>query len=343
MTTQDYIEIKELLSKPKNIVLVPHKNADGDALGSALGMYHFLKNKHHNVTVVSPNGFPSFLKWLPAADTILQFDYQNRQSKRAINEADLIFLLDFNDLGRVGDDMKKTLEKYKGTFIMIDHHQEPSAIAKYIYSDTSICATAQMVYHFLENLEELDAITPEIATSLYTGILTDTGSFRFLGTTPTTHRIAAALIDKGADNSRIYNDIYDVNTYGRLQLLGQSLQNLKVLPEYKTAFITLTEAEKEANNFQKGDTEGIVNYALSIKGIVFGVIFIEDKEQQIIKMSFRSKGSFSVNKFARENFEGGGHDNAAGGRSEDDMQTTVEKFINLLPSYIEYLNNSYED
>lgn len=343
MTIKDFARVKKLLSTPKNIVLVPHKNADGDAIGSALALYHYLANKKHNVKVISPNSYPSFLKWLPGSKDVYQYDYQNSQSVRLIEKADIIFLLDFNELGRVGDNMRIPLDKYEGTYIMIDHHQQPSDIAHFLFSDTSICATAQMVYHFLEHINDTKAITPEIATCLYTGILTDTGSFRFPNTTPTTHRIIAELIEKGADNSRIYNNIFDTNSYGRLQLLGQALQNLVVVEEYKTAYITITEAEKEANKFQKGDTEGVVNYALSIKDIVFGVIFIEDKEQRIIKISFRSKGDFSVNQFARNHFEGGGHDNAAGGRSDATMQDTIDRFLKHLAQYKEALNKSYEE
>lgn len=342
MTKKEFSEVKEFLSTPKRIVLIPHKNADGDAIGSCLALYHFLKDKKHNVKVISPNTYPNFLKWMPASDEVIQFDYQNKQSKRYISKADLVFLLDFNDLSRVGSEMQKYLETYEGTFIMIDHHQQPSSVAQYLFSNTSVCATAQMLYHFLENIKEVDQISKETATCLYTGILTDTGSFRFPNTTATTHRIVADLIEKGADNASIYNNIYDNNSYGRLQLLGHALKNLKVETDYHTAYITLKEEEKEAYNFAKGDTEGIVNYALSIKGIVFGVIFIEDQEQKIIKISFRSKGNFSVNQFARKHFNGGGHDNAAGGRSEDNMEDTVKRFLSLLPQYKEELKNSYD-
>ncbi len=342
MTKAQFKELGQLLSTEKNIVIVPHKNPDGDAIGSVLACYHYLKKKDHNVQIVSPNSHPQFLAWLPGADTIYRFDYHNIQSKKAINNADLIFLMDFNTLSRVGDDMQKTLEAYQGTFVMIDHHQEPSDVAKYLFSDTSVCATAQMFYYFLEQLGDLSLIDRTIATCIYTGILTDTGSFRFASTTADTHRIVADLIDKGADNSSIYSSIFDQNTYGRMQLLGVALQNLVVLQEYNTAYITISEAEKSAHDFQKGDTEGFVNYALSIKDINFGVIFIEDKEQEIIKISFRSKGNFSVNKFARQHFDGGGHDNAAGGRSKLDMKETVEQFTDLLPQYKNEIINSYE-
>jgi phosphoesterase RecJ-like protein len=172
--------------------------------------------------------------------------------------------------------------------------------------------------------------------------MTDTGSFRFRSTTSLTHRVIAHLIDNGAENDKIHSNVYDSSSYGRLQLLGQALSNLKVLPAYKTAYITLTDQEKVANNFTKGDTEGIVNYALSIEGVVMAAIFIEDKEQEIIKISFRSKGTFSVNQFARENFSGGGHDNAAGGKSDLSMDETIKKFKSLLPNNKAQLIHSYE-
>jgi len=342
MNLIEITEIKELLATPKNVVIVPHRNPDGDAIGASLAIYNFLKKNNHEVTVVAPNDYPDFLKWLPNSKEVLKFDLQNRQSKKAINEASIIFLLDFNALHRVGSDMENTLKEFKGDFIMIDHHQEPDSIAKYLFSDTSICSTCQMVYHFLEKLDAIDAIDKSIATSLYTGIMTDTGSFRFASTTSTTHRIIADLIDKGANNALIHNNVYDTNSYGRLQLLGCALSNLTVIQKLKTAYITLTQQELDNFNYQKGDTEGVVNYALSLEGIIFAVIFIEDVEQKIIKISFRSKGSFSVNKFARNHFNGGGHDNAAGGRSEIALDATVSKFLNVLPDYKTELLNSYE-
>ncbi|UMB54894.1 bifunctional oligoribonuclease/PAP phosphatase NrnA [Lutibacter sp. A64] len=342
MDVREFKEVKELLSSKKDIVLVPHRNPDGDAIGACLAMYHYLQKKGHHVTVVAPNDYPDFLKWMPQSKDVLKFDMQNRQSKAVIDEASIIFLLDFNALHRVGSDMENTLKEFKGTFIMVDHHQQPDTIATYLFSDTSICSTCQMVYHFLENIDEVDAIDKVIATSLYTGIMTDTGSFRFASTTSTTHRIIADLIDKGANNALIHNNVYDTNSYSRLQLLGRALSNLKVETELKTAYITLTQQELDEFNYQKGDTEGVVNYALSLDGVIFAVIFIEDVEQKIIKISFRSKGSFSVNKFARNHFNGGGHDNAAGGRSEISLDETVSKFLNVLSDYKTELLNSYE-
>jgi len=343
MNKSEINEIKGLLSTPKNVVIVPHRNPDGDAIGSSLAIYHFLKMKGHNATVVAPNDYPDFLKWMPGSKDVLKFDMQNRQSKRAIDEASIIFLLDFNALHRVGSDMQNTLETFIGDFIMIDHHQEPDDIAKYLYSDVSICSTCQMVYHFLEKLDDVSEINSDIATCLYTGIMTDTGSFRFPSTTSTTHRIVADLIDKGAENAKIHNNVYDTNSFGSLQLLGRALSNMVIVEKLKTAYITLSQDELDEFNFQKGDTEGIVNYALSLKGVIFAVIFIEDVDQQIIKISFRSKGAFSVNKFARSYFDGGGHDNAAGGRSTISLDATISKFLKILPTYKNELLYSYEE
>jgi len=334
-------ELQLFLETSKNIVIVGHRNPDGDAVGSTLALQSYLIKKGHNATVVMPNEYPEFLHWLPSNGKMYKFDKQNKQSKRVIEASDIIFLLDFNALHRVGADMQKFLEAYKNDFAMIDHHQQPDDV-KYMYSDTEICSASQMVYHFIEMMEDVKMIDKNIATCLYTGIMTDTGSFRFRSTTSTTHRIIADLIDKGAENDKIHNNVYDANSYGRLLLLGQALSNLQIESQFKTAFITLTDEEKKRFNFEKGDTEGVVNYALSLKDIIFAAIFIEDKDQGIIKMSLRSKGKFSVNKFARNHFNGGGHDNAAGGRSELPMKETVEEFIALLPRYQQELQTSYE-
>jgi phosphoesterase RecJ-like protein len=335
-------ELKSFLEKPRNIVIVGHINPDGDAMGSTLALKHYLAKKGHIITVVVPNEYPEFLHWLPGSNDTYRFDWQNNQSQKAINASDIIFLLDFNALHRVGSDMQHTLEKYPNDFAMIDHHQQPDDV-KYMFSDVEICSTSQMVYQFIEMNNDLDLIDTNIATCIYTGIMTDTGSFRFRSTTSTTHRIIADLIDKGAKNDRIHNNVYDANSYNRLLLLGKALSNLQILPAYKTAYITLTDEEKKRFDFQKGDTEGIVNYALSLKGIIFAAIFIEDEEQRIIKISFRSKGNFSVNQFSRNHFEGGGHDNAAGGKSDLPLKDTVIKFTTLIATYKSELETSYEE
>ncbi|MBC3847218.1 bifunctional oligoribonuclease/PAP phosphatase NrnA [Winogradskyella echinorum] len=330
-------EIKALLSTPKNIIIVPHKNPDGDAMGSTLGLYHYLNMYNHNVVVITPNDYPDFLKWLPGDDTVLKFETQQKESKALIDKADLLFTLDFNAFHRAGD-MEETLEVSKAIKLMIDHHQQPDDYAKYTYSDVSMSSTCEMVFNFIEMLGDTDKIDATIATCLYVGIMTDTGSFRFPATTSRTHFVIGNLIEKGANNSEIHNNIFDTNSFSRLQLLGRALQNLKVIPELRTAYITLSQVELDEFNFKKGDTEGFVNYALSLKDIIFAAIFIESQQDGIIKISLRSKGAFSVNEFSRAHFNGGGHTNAAGGRSETDMQTTIDKFISILPTYKQELS-----
>ena len=338
MNRNDISAIKALLSTPKNILIVCHKNPDGDAIGSTLGLYHYLKKHNHNAQVITPNDYPGFLKWVPGEDTILKYDSQTEMSNKAIEEADIIFTLDFNAFHRTGQ-MQPALQDSKAIKILIDHHQEPDDYAAYTYSDVSMSSTCEMVYHFIDMLDDADNIDPSIATCLYLGIMTDTGSFRFPSTTSTTHRIVAELIDKGARNAEVHNNVYDTNSYNRLQLLGCALTNLKVLPELRTAYITLTQNELRKFDYKKGDTEGVVNYALSLENIIFAAIFIEDKQEGIIKISLRSKGGFSVNEFSRAHFNGGGHNNAAGGRSETPLDATVEKFLSILPKYKDALNH----
>ena len=338
MNKQDIQDLKQLLSSPKNIVIVPHKNPDGDAMGSSLGLFHYLNKLNHDVQIIAPNDYPSFLKWLPGDNDVITYESSAKESSALIENADIIFTLDFNALHRTGD-MEAVLSSSEAIKIMIDHHQQPGDYAQYMYSDVLMCSTCQMIYHFLEMLDGSNTIDQDIATCLYTGIMTDTGSFRFRSTSSTTHRVIADLIDKGADNTQIHNNIYDTNSYARLQLLGCALNNLKIVPELRTAYISLSQKELNKFDFKKGDTEGFVNYCLSLEDIVFAMIFIEHQKENIIKISLRSKGDFNVNKFAREHFNGGGHTNASGGRSELSLNKTIEKFIAILPSYKKDLNS----
>ena len=333
MKKEDILAVKSLLSSEKNIVLIPHRNPDGDAIGSTLALFHYLKQYKHNVTVIAPNDYPHFLKWIPGEDAIVKFETQNKTAKKLIEEADLMFTLDFNAFHRTGNDMAAVLEQSNATKIMIDHHQAPENYATYMYSDVTMSSTCEMVYNFLEMLNDTEKITPDIATCIYVGIMTDTGSFRFRSTTSRTHKVIANLIDKGADNTEIHNKVYDTNSNNKLQLLGRALQNLKVISELNTAYITLSQEDLDTYNYKKGDTEGVVNYALSVNNIKLAAIFIENKQEGIIKISLRSKGAFSVNEMSRAHFNGGGHTNAAGGRSEIDLEATVEKFISILPNY----------
>jgi phosphoesterase RecJ-like protein len=330
MKIQDIEAIKLLLATPKKITIIPHRGPDGDAMGSTLGLYHFLKKYNHQVVVIAPNEFPDFLAWLPGAETVRIFEKEKENCTTLLEDSDIIFTLDFNALHRTGSEMEQVLAVQTAPFIMIDHHQKPDDYAAFTYSDTSFGSTCEMLYNFISFLDKREAIDQTIATCIYTGILTDSGSFRFPGTTGNTHRIVAELIDLGAENTKIPNLLFENSSYSRLQLLGRALQNMVVLDKEHTSYITLTQAELDEFKYIKGDTEGIVNYGLSIKDIVFTAIFIENKDERIIKISFRSQGDFDANQFARDHFNGGGHRNAAGGKSELSMQETVTKFKNLV-------------
>jgi phosphoesterase RecJ-like protein len=329
MKNFDIQTIKSLLATPKKIVIIPHRNPDGDAMGSTLGLYHFLLKLKHDVLVISPNEYPEFLDWMPGSKTVLTYEKHKDETTKILQEAELLFTLDFNALHRVGE-METILKELTAPFIMIDHHQKPDDYAAFIYSDTQFGSTCEMVYNFIELLDETHLLDKTIATCIYTGILTDSGSFRFPKTTGKTHRIVASLIDLGVENTLIPNLLFDNNSYNRLQLLGKALQNMKVMSEFNTSYITLSQVELDSFEHIKGDTEGIVNYGLTIKGIIFTAIFIENKEEKIIKISFRSQGDFDVNQFARDNFSGGGHINAAGGKSELSLEETIKKFEGLV-------------
>ena len=329
MKIQDIQAIQLLLSTTKKIAIIPHRGPDGDAMGSTLALYHFLLKNNHSPIVVSPNEFPDFLSWMPGSETVKIFEKDKENCTKILEDAEVIFTLDFNALHRTGE-MEHVLSQLKAPFVMIDHHQKPDDYAAVTYSDTSFGSTCEMIYNFINFLGKKDQIDKTIGTCIYTGILTDSGSFRFPKTTGNTHRIVAELIDLGVENTEIPTLLFDNSGYDRLQLLGRALQNMKVIEERKTSYTTLTQEELNTFHYVKGDTEGVVNYGLSIKGIHFAAIFIENKEENIIKISFRSQGDFDVNQFARDHFHGGGHKNAAGGKSELTMEETIEKFEDLV-------------
>lgn len=322
-------KIKDQVKDAKQICITSHKNPDGDAVGSSLALYLFLRKIHPQVKVVLPNKYPSFLEWMPHQDEILFFDQNNSDSKNWIASSNLIFSLDYNDLSRVGN-MQSCLEESKANFILIDHHQQPASYPTVCLSQPEIGSTCEMIYEVLEQWDK-NLMDESIATCIYTGIMTDTGSFRFPLTSSRTHQIIGELINLGAKNSAIHQQTFDTNSLNKLQLLGTALANLKLVDTYNTAYISLSQEELNQHHFQKGDTEGFVNYGLSVQGVDFAVIFIENKEEGIIKISFRSKGDFDVNQYARKYFNGGGHKNAAGGRSEFNLEETIEKFLATLP------------
>ena len=322
-------EIKNLLIPENKIVILTHYNPDGDAIGSSLGLKHFLKAKGLNVEVVVPNDFPKFLKWMPEAKKNVIAEYKRSKAWEMVNEADVIFCLDFNASHRIGI-VGPWLEKARGKKILIDHHQQPEPF-DYVYSDTTIPATCQMVYHFIEALGEENLVNKDIAECLYTGIMTDTGGFRFRSTSAATHRIVANLIEHGADPSIITSNTWDTNTISRLHLLALVLGRMEVIADGQAAVLYLTRDELKSYGFEKGDTEGFVNYGLSVLGVKMSAFFMEDLYDDFIKISFRSKDDIDVNAFSRKYFNGGGHVNASGGKFVDSMENTIENFKLKVP------------
>lgn len=326
--THELSEIKKILNPQNKIVIITHYNPDGDAIGSSLGLKHYLNTKGIDAEVVVPNDFPKFLKWMPDAKKIIIADYKQKKASDLIKNADIIFILDFNTPSRSGNFISSLIEKSKGKKILIDHHQQPDTF-DFVYSDTTIPATCQMIYHFIEAMEETHFINENTAKCLYTGIMADTGGFRYRSTSATTHRITANLIEKGAEPSEISSNTWDTNSISRIHLLSLILSRLEVINDGKTAILYLKRDELKKYGFEKGDTEGFVNYGLSILGVEVSAFFIEDLYEEFIKISFRSKKNIDVNNFSRKYFNGGGHINASGGKSLDDMETTISKFKNL--------------
>ena len=327
--------LKEQLSNRKKIVIIPHKNPDGDALGSCLGLMHFLDLMNHSCWVISPNEYPEFLEWIPGQEQIITYNKSEEVSEKLLLEADLIFTLDFNSLNRIKP-MDEVIENCKAIKVMIDHHEQPDDYADLMYSDPSLGSTCEMVYNLMEAID-VSLINKTIATCIYTGIMTDSGSFRFQTTTAVTHSIVSNLLDMGIDHTQIHNNIYDTYSFGRLQLLGKALTNLVKVEPLNAVYITLSQEELTQCDFKKGDTEGFVNFGLSLDGIKLAIILIENTQEKIIKMSFRSKGEFNVNEFARKHFNGGGHHNAAGGVSHENLEMTTQKVHQTILQYKDQL------
>lgn len=323
---------KRLIEKAEQIVITNHVGPDGDAMGSALGLREILRQLNKNITVIVPNTYPKFLKWMKGDDEVLIFEEKRKQAEALLNEADLIVHLDYNALNRSGD-MREVLQHASAERLVIDHHQQPEDFANVLYSDTKMSSTCEMVFHLVHALGWQKYITKDAADCLYTGIMTDTGNFRFSSTTPVTHRAVAGLIESGVKPDQVASQVYDTNSRNRLKLLSRCLERMDVFPQYQTAIMSLSAADLEKFDYQKGDTEGFVNYGLTIEGITMS-IFLAEKDNRI-KISFRSKGSFNVNQLARDHFNGGGHINAAGGIAEDSMENTIEKLKSLLPEYEE--------
>lgn len=325
----EFQELQSILNQKPKVGIVTHKNPDGDAMGSSLGLAGVLKKKGCEVVVIAPTDYPTFLNWIKGNEEVLVWGKNSKLIKNVIKEADILFCLDFNALHRI-DEVGELISKSDGKKVMIDHHQQPDDFVDFMISDTSASSTAEMVYEFITKLGDDGLIDSDIGEALYCGIMTDTGSFRFPSTTNKTHFTVGGIIEKGADHSMVHRRIYDSNTQRRLKLLGYCLMNMEVLDRYKVAIIKISKEDHKTYNIQKGDTEGIVNYGLSIPHIQCSVFFREDDD--IVKISFRSKDDYNVNEFARKHFNGGGHINAAGGMSKDSLEVTVDKFKKIIIS-----------
>lgn len=324
-------EIEKVLDQCQDIVIIPHKNPDGDALGSCLGWKIFLDHLGKNARIVSPNDYPKFLKWMPQQEQIINAEQSPEHAQKLILQAELIFCLDFNDLERI-DSLATWVESSSATVVMIDHHENPTDFAEITLSKPEMGSTSEMIYDCIIGIQP-KALDPAIATCLYTGIMTDTGSFRFPSTTPATHRAVAHLMETGAVHSQIHQNIYDSYSFNRLRLLGIALSNMKQVEGLPVVYITLNANELESVHYQKGFTEGFVNYGLRLEEIQLAVIMIDHQQEGKVKMSFRSKGDFPAHHFAGEFFNGGGHLNAAGGVSFENLNQTVEKFLTAIQSF----------
>lgn len=341
MKINNISELTTLLSRATGIVITTHTNPDGDAIGSSLALYHYFKEAGKNVSLIVPNKYPEFISWLPGNEEIIVFEDDRERSKSVFSEADVVFCLDYNALHRSGS-LKDPIAASAAFRIMIDHHPEPEIEEfDYIISTTETSSTAELIYNLIIESNGNQLISKEIASSLYVGIMTDTGSFSFACNRPSTFYVCAKLLETGIDGEWIHRMVYDTFSEDRLRLLGYSLSDkLVVHREFATAYIALSKVELKKFNFQVGDTEGIVNYALSIKGVTMAVLLTERRAK--IRLSFRSKGNFSVNEIAKKHFQGGGHKNAAGGNSYETLDNTVKKLEDLLTDYKEELLKSEE-
>ncbi len=338
MKTKGIAPLKKILSKAKKIAIVTHWSPDGDAIGSSLGLWNYLKKSGHAATVIVPNEYPEFLNWMYGQKQIVDASKNKKKAEDTLKKADIIFCLDFNELKRINS-LGEIISKLEVPKVLIDHHPNPSDFADYMLHKVSASSTAELIYDFILEMKGAKYIDKNLANCLYTGIMTDTGSFRFPSTSVKTHHVISKLMEAGAENSLNHNRIYDDNSENRLRLLGYALsEKLEVLPEFHAAFFTLNDEEHDRFNYQKGDTEGLVNYALTMRGIVFAAFFAERDGK--VKCSFRSKGNFDVNLFARAGFNGGGHKNAAGGMLELPLAEVVKKFKSMLPASLPQLKKA---
>ncbi len=331
LSKQEISEIKDLLAFPKNVSIITHRNPDGDALGSSLGLKHFLEKMNHNVDIILPSEYPRNFTFMKDIDQCTVFDLDHDKAIQKISHADILFCLDFNALDRV-DKLGPTILQTKAKKILIDHHLDPEPFPHYTFSDTSASSTSEMIHRFIHDIDGVHLLDANIGDALFTGLITDTGSFKH-NTNPTTYKVAADLKERGVDDYDLQDKIFNTYKEKQLRLLGHAICNrLEVLPEYNAGIIALTKQDYIDYNIQRGDTEGIVNYILMLDGIKVAAFIRE--QPTIVKMSFRSKGDISVQELARKHFKGGGHKNASGGAAYAKLDDVISKFKRVLPDFL---------
>jgi bifunctional oligoribonuclease and PAP phosphatase NrnA len=334
MTTE---ELKAFLSTPRKIFITTHSKPDGDALGSSLAMYHYLLKKGHEPTVVSPSDYGVYLHWMPGNPAVLCLPGAKDKALKHLSEAELIFCLDFNNHART-EHLADALRKATAPKVMIDHHLEPEGFETYRLWNPDACATTELVYKFMEDMGDLDLLDKNIATCIYTGLITDSGSFRYPNVTANVHRIVAGLMDVGLEHWQVHTRIFDTFTEKRLRFFGLCIKDkLVILPEYRAAYISVSKEEIREFEIKTGETEGLVNYPLTLSEVVFAALIID--REHIIKLSLRSKGNFPANEFASKYFEGGGHLNAAGGSYKGNLAGAEDNFLRGLEEYKPLLLN----
>lgn len=320
-----------LLDQPRKLIITTHQKPDADAMGSSLALGHYLRKKGHDVTVISPTNWAGFVNWMPGTNQVLNYEQLQQKAESLLAKADLLFCLDFNVFHRTKS-MTESLRAMTCTKVLIDHHQEPdTASFQYGVSDTTKSSTCEMIYDFIVGAGDADLIDQDIATCIYAGVVGDTGSFRFASAHAGVHSLVADLKRRGLDHGKIHEGLYDNFLENRLRFIGHVLlHRMEILYEYNTALIAIPRSDLLQFNIRTGDTEGLVNYPQSIQGIRFAALVIDRDEER--KWSFRSKGQFDCNTFARTYFEGGGHYNASGGRSSQSLEATVAAFKAALPN-----------
>lgn len=336
MKKKDIITIQSALAISKKIAIISHYNPDGDAVGSSLALYHYFKESGFEVDVILPNPFPDFLSWMPGSDRIVIAECEKERAQKIVKNADMLLITDMNAPHRSGKILEPTIINSKAFKVLIDHHVAPDIEVDVMFSTVKTSSSCELVYRFLfDYLKRGTVLTKELATCIYVGIITDTGSLTYACNDYKTYLILSKLIRAGIDGEAIHRLVYDNYGASRIQLLGLSLQRMRVLKEYGTAYIYLSSQDLKDNDYKMGDTEGFVNYGLTIKFVQFAAIFIQRGDR--IRISFRSKGNFDVNQFAREHFNGGGHRNASAAYHHDTLENTMAYFESLLPQYQEEL------